>query len=132
MDVDHDRAGRLADTLAAEFGRDRIRVSAVDDLSAELAKANGLVNATPVGMAHQPGSPVPHADLRADMWVADIVYRPIDTSLLRAARAVGAATLHGGGMNAYQAIAAFELFTGRPADPEAMLAHSTHLLESGL
>ena len=132
VDVDHDRAGRLADTLAAEFGRDRIRVSAVDDLSAELAKANGLVNATPVGMAHQPGSPVPYADLRADMWVADIVYRPIDTSLLRAARAVGAATLHGGGMNAYQAIAAFELFTGRPADPEAMLAHSTHLLESGL
>jgi shikimate dehydrogenase len=132
VDVDHARAGRLADTLAPEFGRDRIRVSAVDDLSAELAKANGLVNATPVGMAHQPGSPVPDADLRADMWVADIVYRPVDTSLLRAARTVGAATLHGGGMNAYQAIAAFELFTGRPADPEAMLAHSTHLLESGL
>jgi shikimate dehydrogenase len=35
-------------------------------------------------------------------------------------------------MNAYQAVAAFELFTGRPADPEAMIAHSTELCRSGL
>jgi shikimate dehydrogenase len=121
----------LADTLASEFGRGRVGVSPVDDLSVALAKANGLVNATPVGMAHQPGSPVPDADLRSDMWVADIVYRPVDTALLRAARAIGAPTLHGGGMNVYQAVAAFELFTGRPADAAAMLVHSTFLLESG-
>jgi shikimate dehydrogenase len=131
VDVDSAKAGELADTLAPEFGCDRIAVSGVEELSAVLAKADGLVNATPVGMAHHPGSPVAESDLRADLWVADIVYRPVDTTLLRAARAVGAATLHGGGMNAYQAIAAFELFTGRPADTEAMLAHSTALLESG-
>jgi shikimate dehydrogenase len=83
-------------------------------------------------MAHDPGSPVAAADLRGDMWVADIVYRPIDTALLRAARAAGAATLHGGGMSAYQAVAAFEHFTGVPADAEAMLAHSAELLHSGL
>ncbi len=131
LDVDDARAARLADTLAPEFGADRITVSGPGDLSAVLAKANGLVNATPVGMAHNPGSPVPEADLRADLWVADIVYRPVDTPLLRAARAIGAPTLHGGGMNVYQATAAFELFTGRPADAEAMLAHSTGLLEAG-
>jgi shikimate dehydrogenase len=131
LDVDEARANQLAATLASEFGRGRVGVSAVDDLSAELAKANGLVNATPVGMAHQPGSPVPDADLRSDMWVADIVYRPVETPLLRAARAIGAPTLHGGGMNVYQATAAFELFTGRPADSAAMLVHSTLLLESG-
>jgi shikimate dehydrogenase len=131
LDVDEARASRLADTLAAEFGRDRVGVSAVDDLSMLLAKAHGLVNATPVGMAHHPGSPVPDADLRSDLWVADIVYRPVDTPLLRAARAVGAPTMHGGGMNVYQATAAFELFTGRPADAAAMLVHSTLLLESG-
>jgi shikimate dehydrogenase len=65
------------------------------------------------------------------MWVADIVYRPVDTTLLRAARAAGAPTLHGGGMNVFQATAAFELFTGRPADTGAMLAHSAELFESG-
>ena len=131
LDVDVTRANQLADTLASEFGRGRIGVSPVDDLSVALAKANGLVNATPMGMAHQPGSPVLDADLRSDMWVADIVYRPVDTALLRAARAVGAPTLHGGGMNVYQAVGAFELFTGRPADAAAMLVHSTFLLESG-
>jgi shikimate dehydrogenase len=131
VDVDAARAARLADSLAPEFGPDRITVSGLDDLSAVLAEANGVVNATPVGMAHSPGSPVPEADLRADMWVADIVYRPLETTLLRAARAIGAPTLHGGGMNVYQATVAFELFTRRPADTDAMLAHSAELLESG-
>lgn len=131
IDVDRARGRRLVDTLAGEFGADRIRLSGVDGLSAALAEANGCVNATPVGMAHHPGSPVDPADLRADLWVADIVYRPVDTPLLRAARAVGAPTLHGGGMNVYQATAAFELFTGRPASTGAMLAHSTALLEAG-
>ncbi len=129
--VDHGRATRLADGLASVFGADRIEVRAPQDVSAALAKADGVVNATPVGMAHHPGSPVPASDLRKDMWVADIVYRPIDTELLRAARTVGAPTLHGGGMNAYQAVAAFELFTGRPADEEAMIAHSARLVRSG-
>jgi shikimate dehydrogenase len=132
VDLDRTKAARLAEALAAEFGAARITVAAPSDLAAALAKADGLVNATPVGMAHRPGSPVAASDLREDMWVADIVYRPFDTALLRAARAAGAPTLHGGGMNAYQAAMAFELFTGRAADAEAMLVHSAELLSSGL
>lgn len=131
VDADVSCADRLAGTLAKVFGAHRVTVSTRDALSSLLATANGIVNATPVGMAHHPGSPVAETELRADMWVADIVYRPVDTALLRAARAIGAPTLHGGGMNVYQATAAFELFTGRPADAESMLAHSTRLLESG-
>lgn len=131
VDVDPNRAERLAAVLASGHGPDRVRVSTSERLSAELAEADGVVNATPVGMAHHPGSPVPEADLRPDLWVTDIVYRPVDTALLRAARAVGALTLHGGGMNAFQAVAAFELFTGRPADSAAMLAHSANLLAAG-
>jgi shikimate dehydrogenase len=131
VDLDRAKAARLAEALAAEFGAAGIAVGAPGDLAAALAKADGVVNATPVGMAHHPGSPVPESSLRSDMWVADIVYRPFDTDLLRAARAIGAPTLHGGGMNAYQAAVAFELFTGRPADAEAMRAHSTRLLSSG-
>ncbi|GIF75873.1 shikimate dehydrogenase [Asanoa siamensis] len=131
VDTDGARAERLVDTLAREFGCDRVVAAAPDRVSALLADADGLVNATPVGMAHSPGAPVPESDLRAGLWVADIVYRPIDTALLRAARAAGAPTLHGGGMSVYQATAAFELFTGRPADADAMLGHSPELVESG-
>jgi shikimate dehydrogenase len=132
VDLDRGKATRLAEALAPGFGMDRVAVGARDDVTALLAKADGVVNTTPVGMAQHPGLPVPAADLRKDMWVADIVYRPVDTPLLRAARAIGAATLHGGGMNAYQAAAAFERFTGRAPDVEAMLAHSAELLDSGL
>lgn len=131
VDLDLAKSTRLADALAAEFGEGRITAVRPDGLSAALVTADGVVNTTPVGMAHHPGSPIPEAELRKDMWVADIVYRPFDTALLRAARAVGASTLHGGGMNAYQAAVAFELFTGRIADAEAMRAHSAELLSAG-
>lgn len=131
FDLDVTRAARLADLLGTEFGAGRVTVRVQPGLPAALAKADGLVNATPMGMAQHPGSPVSAADLRKEMWVADIVYRPADTGLLQAARSVGAPTLHGGGMSVYQAAAAYEHFTGRPADVEAMLADSAELLESG-
>ncbi|GIF42283.1 shikimate dehydrogenase [Actinoplanes xinjiangensis] len=131
VDVDEARAHRLAGLLAAQFGTDRIAVGAHADLTGLLAGADGLINTTPIGMAHHPGSPVAPESLRTDLWVADIVYRPTDTALLRAARATGAATLHGAGMSVYQAVAAFEHFTGVPADAEAMLADSAELLRRG-
>jgi shikimate dehydrogenase len=79
-----------------------------------------LVNATPVGMAKYPGTPIPREWLREDLWVADIVYFPPETVLLATARASGARTLSGVGMAVYQAAMAFELFTGRPADADQM------------
>lgn len=132
VDIDRERATRLTAVLGAEFGADRIVVCAVEELSTVLATADGVVNTTPVGMARHPGSPVAVTDLRKDLWVADIVYRPAETALVRAAGAVGAQTLSGVGMSVFQAVAAFEVFTGRPADAEAMLAHSAELLRSGL
>jgi shikimate dehydrogenase len=132
VDLDIDKAKRLADVLAIAFGADRVSVGLHGDLPALLPEAEGVINTTPVGMAHHPGSPIPESMLREDLWVADIVYRPTDTALLRAARAVGAQTLHGGGMNVFQAAAAFEYFTGATADVEAMLADSAELLSSGL
>jgi shikimate dehydrogenase len=130
VDLDTDKAKQLADRLAVEFGVSRVSVGLSSDLAALLAEAEGVINTTPVGMAHHPGSPVPASCLREDMWVADIVYRPTDTALLRAARAVGAQTLHGGGMTVFQAVAAFEYFTGTTADAEAMFADSAELLAS--
>ena len=89
-------------------------------LSDALATSSGVVNASPMGMAAHPGSPVPDGLLRPDLWLADIVYRPIDTPLLRAAREAGCTVLNGAGMAVHQAADAFELITGRPADRTAM------------
>ncbi|WP_328475874.1 shikimate dehydrogenase [Actinoplanes sp. NBC_00393] len=131
VDLDAGRVAALVRALAGQFGADRVSAGTPAGQSALLAAADGVINATPVGMAHHPGLPVAAADLRADLWVADLVYRPADTALLQAARAVGAATLPGAPMSVYQAVAAFELFTGVPADPGAMLADSASLLRAG-
>jgi shikimate dehydrogenase len=131
IDLDGARADGLAEALAGEFGAERVSTGTPGELTGLLKNAEGVINATPIGMAHHPGCPVPASDLRQDLWVADIVYLPSDTTLLRAARAVGAATLPGTGMSAYQAVAAFEHFTGVPADATAMLADSAELLRTG-
>nr|MDT0659470.1 shikimate dehydrogenase [Micromonospora sp. DSM 115978] len=131
VDLAETRATGLAAALAGEFGADRVTAGASGAVSDALTGADGLVNATPIGMAHHPGCPVQPFDLRRDLWVADIVYRPADTPLLQAARSVGAPTLPGDGMSVYQAVAAYEHFTGRTPDAEAMLADSAELLRSG-
>ena len=115
------RATTLGARLAKRFGDGR--AVAVDDVEQAIAEADGLINTTPVGMLGHPGLPVPAATLRADLWVAEIVYFPLETELLRSARAAGCRTLDGGGMAVFQAVKAFELFTGRAADPDRMMRH---------
>ena len=77
------------------------------DLAATVAQADGIVNTTPMGMAKLPGTPVPKELLRADLWVAEIVYFPLETELLRDARALGCRTLDGSTMAVFQAVKAF-------------------------
>jgi shikimate dehydrogenase len=120
-DTEAPRAEALAADLAARFGAGR--AVAVAELAAEVAAADGLVNCTPVGMAKLPGTPLPVALLRPALWVADVVYVPLETELLRAARAIGCRTLDGGGMAVFQAVGAFRLFTGREPDAARMLRH---------
>ena len=100
----------------------------MDGVGAAIARANGLVHATPTGMTKYPGMPIAAAWLRADLWVAEIVYVPLETELLRAARAAGCRTADGGGMVVLQAARAFEIFTGRPADVDRMLSHFARLV----
>ncbi|MCS6879660.1 MAG: shikimate dehydrogenase [Geminicoccaceae bacterium] len=121
FDRDAERARALAARMAARFP-DR-GLLCVGDLASALADADGLVNATPVGMAAYPGSPVPFELLRPELWVADIVYFPLETELLRAARARGCRTLDGSGMAVFQAVEAFRLFTGREPDVARMFRH---------
>lgn len=96
----------------------------VSDLASFLRDTapDGIVNATPMGMAKLPGTAVPAELHRNSTWVADIVYFPLETQLLKEARAAGCQTMPGSGMAVYQAVRAFELFTGRPADPSRMKA----------
>ncbi len=92
----------------------------VSDLTGAAARADGIVNATPMGMAKRPGTPIDPALIEQRHWVADIVYFPLETELLKAARARGCRTLSGEGMAVFQAVRAFQLFTGRPADADRM------------
>lgn len=120
FDVEPRRAETLAAALKSSF--DHARVEVVRDLSSALGAADGLVNATPVGMVGYAGVPVAPDELRASMWVADIVYFPLETKLLEEARAIGCRTLDGIAMVVFQAAAAFDIFTGHTADRERMLA----------
>lgn len=121
VDPDAERCAALVERYGAVFGGERIRASS--DIEASMADADGLVHATPTGMVGHPGLPLPAALLRRDLWVADIVYFPLETELLRAAREAGCRTLDGGGMAVHQAIEAFRLFTGLEADAERMRRH---------
>lgn len=109
LDQDEAKAAGLARDLAAVPGA---RAAYATDLAAALAGAAGVVNATPVGMLPNRGTPVPPALLRADLWVADVVYYPLVTPLLTAARAIGARTVTGRALTIHQAADAFALFTG--------------------
>lgn len=119
-DLEPGRAVALVERLAALFGAGRAVASV--DLAASAAAVDGIVNATPVGMAKLPGMPIDAALLRQECWVADIVYFPLETALLAEARRRGCRTLSGQGMAVYQAARAFKLFTGVEPDADRMTA----------
>lgn len=120
FDPEADRAGALCEALCAVHGQGRAVVGT--DLGIAIQDADGIVNATPVGMVGHPGSPIPKSLLHPDLWVTDIVYFPLETQLLREARDVGCTTLDGSGMTVFQAVGAFEHFTGLRADARRMTA----------
>jgi shikimate dehydrogenase len=126
VDSDGPRAAALAESLNRLYGAGR--VGSTTDVAAAMATATGLIHATPTGMDKLPGLPLPEALLRPELWVAEIVYFPLDTALLKAARARGCATVNGGTMAVGQAIGAFELFTGLKADPVRVEAHFKRML----
>ena len=121
FDLDEDRAQNLATALAIRFGNGRAVTS--DDLGKAMASASGLIHATPTGMAKYPGLPLPAALLHPRLWVAEIVYFPLETELLRVANRLGCRTLNGGGMAVFQAVEAFRLFTGITPDADRMHRH---------
>ncbi|MBM6589478.1 shikimate dehydrogenase [Brevibacterium sp. RIT 803] len=114
-----DISAQRAQDLAAEIG-DHVRAISTQELEPSITSADGIVNATPVGMAAFPGTPFDTGLLDPQTWVADVVYFPLETQLLREAMDKGCRTLDGSGMAVNQAIDAFELFSGCKADPRRM------------
>jgi shikimate dehydrogenase len=120
VDLDLPKAHSVVDGLSSRFEKGRLKVG--QDVAAAVAAADGIVNATPVGMDKYPGTPLPPALLRPDLWVAEIVYFPLETALLRASRTLGCRTVDGGGMAIFQGTEAFRLFTGVSPDPDVFFA----------
>jgi shikimate dehydrogenase len=121
VDTDRGRSERLAQDLCGRFGTGRAR--AADDTARAVRASDGIVNTTPLGMAKYPGMPLARELLRPQLWVADIVYFPLETELLARARAIGCRTMGGGGMAVFQAADAFRLFSGCEPDAERMIRH---------
>src|SRR5574343_1210363 len=125
VDADPGRAQALADELNTCHGP---HARAAADAAQALDGACGLIHATPTGMAKLPGLPLDAALLHPGLWVSEVVYFPLETELLRTARALGCPISDGGGMAVGQALGAFELFTGLKADADRVERHFHQLL----
>lgn len=114
------KARALADAVARQGAEASGLPLAREALAEVVAEADLLVQATTLGMAGNPGLPVDADWLRPPLLVADVVYTPLETPLLRAAKARGCAVLPGWGMLLYQGAEAFERWTGVPAPTTVM------------
>ncbi len=130
VDNDAPRSRGLGEALNALYGAGKVQ--AFTEAAPALQGATGLIHATPTGMAKLPGLPLDAALLRPSLWVSEVVYFPLETALLKAARAIGCRVVDGGTMAVGQAIGAFELFTGLPADPVRVQRHFRQLVARGL
>ncbi|CAH0268452.1 Quinate/shikimate dehydrogenase (NAD(+)) [Arthrobacter sp. Bi83] len=128
VDMDPARSAERAAELSGFFPDRTITGRTTSELPQLMPSADGLVHCTPVGMAAHPGTPLDMALVEPRHWVADIVYRPIETELVREARAKGCEVLDGGRMAVGQAADAFRIFTGLEADAERMRAHFLELI----
>lgn len=111
-----DPAPGLAETLAADLGP---RAEAVPhrDAPGIIRAADGLVNATPLGMGDSKTSPFDAGDIGRQSWGFDAVYTPTDTPFLKTARARGLDCLTGFDLFTFMALESFALYTGKRPDP---------------
>lgn len=116
------RTAARAEAIAGEFGK-RVTPASFVDLPAWLQDADLLVNTTTLGMTGQPQLEIDLSPMNATSAVYDIVYVPLDTPLLAAARARGLRTVDGLGMLLHQAVPGFERWFGvRPEVTPALRA----------
>ena len=130
LDVDPTRAEDLAARMRTHFPAPRIGTLAPDDVARAIARASGVVHATPMGMLHHPGIPFDPDLLREGAWVSDVVYRPLETELVRQAAERGHPVLDGGRMAVGQACASLRIISGLLPDRERMERHFRALVSA--
>lgn len=118
FDPDTTRAEALRAQLAATYGEARVDVT--DEPGQAADGVDGILNATPIGMAKFPGMPIAASALKPSHWVSEIIYFPLETELLKTARALGCASMSGRGMAVGQAVDAFRIFTELTPDRQRM------------
>ncbi len=103
-----------------------------NELSLAAVNSDLIVNCTTLGMAHGPdpaGAPLLMYQIPPTSLVYDLVYNPMETPLLREAVRAGAGVLGGIQMLVHQGAASFEMWTGRPAPVDVMLAAATRAMQ---
>ncbi len=110
-----------AQALAEKLGS-RAQVVPVDEVPQAVRQADGLVNATALGMAAYPGSSIAPELLSGQRWAFDAVYTPTNTVFLAAAKVAGLMTISGFDLFRHMAVGSFEAYTGIRPDAEATLA----------
>jgi shikimate dehydrogenase len=120
IDLDETRVDEAIRLLEITHGKGKIVKT--KDREKSVKAANGIVNCTPIGMAKLPGTAFPTQWLKPSQWVSEIVYFPLETQLLKEAKAIGCKVVNGSGMTIYQAVEAFRLFTGVEPDARRMQA----------
>jgi shikimate dehydrogenase len=125
------RSAALAGAEVVVIGRSPARAAAAAELAGasgrvgdavDLAGATIVVNATPVGMGADDALPIEPELLHSGLVVVDLVYHPLETHFLRAARARGVPGVNGVGMLLHQAAHQFRLLTGVEPPLDAMRA----------
>jgi shikimate dehydrogenase len=122
------RTKERAEALVTHLGSPRIKVMGWEKREEALAQASLLVNVTSLGMKGQPELDISLENLPKDALVTDIVYNPIETGLLKQAKAHGNNTVDGLGMLLYQAQMAFNLWFD--VLPEVTIQLRNHVLEA--
>jgi len=131
LDADAHRATDLVALLGPQFPHAVCEAVPISALAETVENSVGVVNATPLGMAHHPGLPLPENLITPARWFHDVVYMPLETALVIAARQAGARVVGGGDMAVFQAAEGIRLFTGVTPDTLRMREHFLALVASG-
>lgn len=129
--VVHDLSENAAAAVVDRFAGCREDVALTTsggDLDRWLPLVDGVVHVTPMGMAHHPGVAFAPERLGPSTWVAEVVYRPLETELVRRARAHGLPVLDGGAMAVGQAADSLQRITGVEPDRARMTAEFRSLV----
>ncbi len=120
VDTDRGRAKALADAVGDVFPATVFCVGA--DAEGAASGADGLINATPVGMVGHDGTPLSSGAMRGATWAFDAVYTPVETRFLGHAQAAGLETISGYELFIGQGVDAWHLFSGLPLDETRLRA----------